>query len=159
MFALFSQAKLYQQPQLEQRCLQFIEKNAKDLFTKFVNDWTDLKLVDIVSMLKSDRLRVDEYTIFDACMKWGTCECKRQNLEVNVENLRKVMRKILAEIRFPCMNQEEFAIKVMNTNILSKDEALAVLMYWVSNRKLPCEGFNCKPRRDKKVRLQQWLQC
>ena len=91
-----------------------------------------------------------KYSIFNACLNWAKAECFRQNIEASTENLRKVLRRILFEIRFPTMNQEDFAMKVVPLNILTKDESMQVLMYWVSNRKLTMDLFTAKQRKDKK---------
>ena len=79
-------------------------------------------------MLKKERLAVTEVELFKAVLKWTDSECARQG--INIEEDKTARRRILGdsvyEIRFLAMSQEDFAIQVSPTEILTDREMICL---------------------------------
>ena len=79
-------------------------------------------------MLKKESLAVTEVELFKAVLKWTDSECARQG--INIEEDKTARRRVLGdsvyEIRFLEMSQEEFAIHVSPTEVLTDREMIRI---------------------------------
>lgn len=77
----------------------------------------------LVELIGSDRLPLEENTIFDLLLykAKAVCKYKGENPEDPME-LRKVLGDLLFHIRFPIMAFDVFMNEIVPTKILSDDE-------------------------------------
>lgn len=74
-----------------------------------------------------------ELELFEKLLIWAGKECERRKLEANKPNMRKVLQPILPYIRFPTMTMEDVTLQVAPTELLSKDQLLA-LYVWIGSK-------------------------
>lgn len=80
------------------------------------------------------------------CSRWSETECERKKLVINPDNQRHVLRDALYLMRFPLMDPEDFASKVMDSGILSEAEANSVLLDCIGKSKPQNNKFSKIPR-------------
>jgi len=117
-------------PQLmaeEQVVINFIEDHAEEcLKTKA---WSQLSTKNIIKIYKSDKLAAKESSLFTAMVSWADAKCKREGIECNIANYRKVCEKIIPHVRFPIMTLGEFASTVPSSNVLSNQQLMDLYKY------------------------------
>lgn len=64
VFLLFSQSKLYNNHELERKCLEFIETNCNDLLKIAKKSIVELSYDDMLTLVKNDHLEVNEVDLF-----------------------------------------------------------------------------------------------
>ena len=80
--------------------------------------------------------------LFKAVDCWATRECEKQGLAAEGSVKRKILgERIVKAIRFPVMDQEEFADVVLDCDILTKKELIDLMKYFSSVLKFPM-GFS-----------------
>jgi len=141
---LLDQARKFDIPFLEELCLQMIDQSTVEVVDSesFVNVSKETLLLIVVR----DSLKVNELTLFNAIIKWGTHEVVRKELEPSSENLKAVLSDLIRHIRFPLMNQEEFAQHVVPSKILDDGEVVEVFCYFTMKKEKPLTKFNSNPR-------------
>ena len=73
-------------------------------------------------------LTIEEIQLFKAVDLWVTKECERQDLVADEETKRRILREeIIKGIRFPIMDEKDFACVVLDSEILTKEEIVSVL--------------------------------
>ncbi|KAL3080182.1 hypothetical protein niasHS_013854 [Heterodera schachtii] len=119
VFASLSIARFkYPLKDFVQRCFAYIDKNADTL-------------------IKSEAfLHIDQKLL---CKIFGSANCKsvekfqfgmRQNgMECSAENRRAMLGSALFKIHFPILSSEEFSEKIVPSDVLSKDEVIAVYQF------------------------------
>lgn len=124
-------AHLFSDPELHQKCLEFIEKHSKDIMhSKLLKDLGPESLGEV---LRSDKLAACEEDIFAAVLSWADCRCTEKGLEANGPNRRQVLGDLLYLVRFPLMNQKAFvSISENNENVLSLEEQVDVFRGYVT---------------------------
>lgn len=90
------------------RCLQFIQFAPDAIFKNA--EFGDLSADALKEILKFDSINCTELHLFRACKDWATIQCERQQLPVNVANLRQFLDGALPFLRFGTMSQKDFAI-------------------------------------------------
>jgi hypothetical protein len=83
----------------------------------------------LAQLVKRDTLNIKEIELFEAVLGWAKEELKRQELENNPDNLKKVLTNILPSIRFPVMSTEELAVTVTPTGVLNPEQTLLLFTY------------------------------
>eukprot|EP00823_Brevimastigomonas_motovehiculus_P003313 TRINITY_DN1_c0_g1_i4.p1 TRINITY_DN1_c0_g1~~TRINITY_DN1_c0_g1_i4.p1 ORF type:complete len:545 (-),score=172.28 TRINITY_DN1_c0_g1_i4:219-1778(-) len=125
--------------------MKFIEENTADVVES--KAFLDLSVESIKTILKSNKLGINEADLFAALENWAAAECKRQNLKVTGPNKRTVMGDAINYIRFPEMTTQEIAASVTSSNILSSDELISLFAYSsASEDEKPKIKWPTKPR-------------
>jgi len=178
VFILFSQSKMYNNAELERKCLEFIEVNCAELLKIARKSILELSYEDLLTIVKSDHLEVSEMEVFgslttkttnnfkyslfitffcyfitETCMAWAANQCEKKQLESNVENKRKLLKEIFYNIRFTCMDKEQFSLQVVPTQILTMEESLMIFTFWCTTGKVEISKFNKVARETRKVGL------
>ena len=96
-FTLLSQARLFDEPQLAELCLTCIDKNTLDALS--AEGFTDIDASTLSSVLERDSLGARESQLFEAVVRWGDHECRRQNKPNSPENKRSVKLIEIIEVR------------------------------------------------------------
>lgn len=132
-FMLLTQARLFDEPQLAQLCLECIDHNTASAIRG--DGFTDIDYDTMVTILRRDSLGIREIRVFDAIIRWAECECTRQQKPLTSENKRKVLRDALSLIRYPLMTVEEFAAGPAQSDLLTKDEVVEIFLHFTTNPK------------------------
>jgi len=70
-----------------------------------------------------------EIQILEVLIRWANAELKRTKTPNKPENLQKILLPLIKHVRFPTMNSEEIAGKVVPSNVLSSDQVLDLFAY------------------------------
>ena len=87
---LLTQARLFDEPQLGQLCLECIDHNTAQALAG--DGFTDIDYDTLCTILRRDSLGIREHRVFDAVVRWAECECNRQGIQPSSDNKRKVLR-------------------------------------------------------------------
>jgi len=108
--------------------LKFIEEHADEVLEQ--EAFERLSKSRVMTILEDDNLGVDEWPLFQAVLRWGKAECKRQEKKSDSgDDLRAVLADLLPMIRFPAMELEDIASNVAPSGILSQDQLLDLFKY------------------------------
>lgn len=142
-FMLLTQARLFDEPQLANLCLETIDKNTVEALN--AEGFTDIDLDTLIVVLERDTLGIKESTLFNAVIRWAEHEAVRQQMRPTPENKRRVLGRALKLIRFPLMTVEEFANKAAQSGILTDREVVNLFLHFTVNPK-PATEFPSNPR-------------
>lgn len=134
-FLLLTQARLFDEPQLADLCLDTIDKNTTEAFA--ADGFSDIDLSTLIAVLGRDTLRIREAKLFQAIQRWAEAECLRLHIPVTGENQRGALGRALSLVRFPLMTVEEFASGAAQSGILTDRETVQIFLYFTVNPKPP----------------------
>ena len=138
---------------LLKQCLELIDREAS--FVLASEDLEDLDISALNLIVCRDTLRLkSEVEVFHALNRWSTRECKRQRLELNSENRRRVLEGAQYLVRYLIISKEDYRTGPYPSGLLTSEEAEAVLanidgaevdlpdhlLYWQSIWKKPRRG-------------------
>ncbi|KAL3120064.1 hypothetical protein niasHT_003316 [Heterodera trifolii] len=138
VFFAYAQAKLYELENFAYHCLFYIDENADTLIKSEEFLQIDQKL--LCEILGRDELQISgEIFVWDAALRWSDAKCRQKGIECSAENRRQLLGPALFKIRFPLFSNEEFSEIIVSSNVLSKDEVIAVYQF----HSLPnCRGIS-----------------
>ena len=94
-----------------------------------------------------------EVELFKAVDRWATRECERQGITSDGETKRRVLGEdIVNGIRFPLIEEKDFASVVLDSHLLNHEELCNMIKHYnnVLNISLPFvqarRGISCKQR-------------
>ena len=140
VFSVMDCAQIYDEKRLLEQCWCAVDKYAEDA-VKSTGFITIEKSV-LEMLVERDTLRIKEVELFNAVDKWAAKECERKELEADGAVKRRILGEhIVKEIRFPIMEQKEFAAAVLDSNILTPKEVYDVMKYYNSVQLTSPLGF------------------
>lgn len=114
----------YHLPDVLQESLQYIElKTNTCLLSKHALNLPK-ECVDMI--VKSDFLSCTETYLCDFFLKWAKAQCVLQSIESTGQNMRNLVGQTLYQIRFPVVDMDYFSKEIANTELLSRDEIIAI---------------------------------
>lgn len=141
---LLSQSRLFEEPDLMQRCWEVIDAQAELALAS--DGFVEIDYQTLESILSRETLNAKELSIFYASLQWANSECQRRELEINAENQRKVLGNALFLVRIPAMNLEEFANGPAQSGLLTLQETTDIFLNYTASVK-PILEFPTKPRK------------
>ena len=139
VFHVLPEAQKYEEKDLENHCWQVIDKQTDEAVKS--DGFVIIEKSMLEELVERDSLNVREVELFKAVDCWATKECEKQGLAAEGSVKRKFLgERIVKAIRFPVMNQQEFADVVLDCDILTKDESFDLVKYFSSVLKFPV-GF------------------
>ncbi|KAL3120275.1 hypothetical protein niasHT_010054 [Heterodera trifolii] len=111
-----------------QRCFAYIDKNADTLIKSEAFLHIDQKL--LCKIFGRCQLQISgEISIWNAALRWADAKCGQNGIECSAENRRAMLGSALFKIHFPILSSEEFSKKIVPSDVLSKDEVIAVYQF------------------------------
>jgi BTB/POZ domain-containing protein 3/6 len=160
---ILEQSIFYYEPELTHKCLHFMAPVVKDVFA--TDEFLTMSQPALKALARNDLLFCEsEVIVYDACLRWAEAQCQSKCLECSEENLRAVLGDVIYHIRFPTMQDVEFARVVGKSNILTANEK-SDIYYYLLTRDGTSIQFDCKPRVTICSRFsmlgtaQQWWSC
>lgn len=100
-------------------------------------EWESISHNTMLELVQMNRLRVSEYTLFEALENWGRC----QSLDEHNGDLNALLLPLLRHVRFRTMKSAEFC--QVCSNALNAEQQLSILRCLALNDpdSLP-PGFN-----------------
>uniref|UniRef100_A0A8C2JVZ1 BTB (POZ) domain containing 6a n=1 Tax=Cyprinus carpio TaxID=7962 RepID=A0A8C2JVZ1_CYPCA len=141
---LLSQSRLFEEPELTQRCWEVIDAQAELALRS--EGFTEIDLPTLEHILQRETLNVKEAVVFQAIIGWADAECRRQGLTPLSQNQRSVLGKALHLVRLPSMMLQEFADGAAQSNILTLEETHNIFLWYTAATK-PVLGFPVEPRK------------
>ncbi|XP_070579032.1 BTB/POZ domain-containing protein 3-like [Ptychodera flava] len=138
-----SQSRLFEEPELTQRCWEVIDAQAEEALKS--DGFCDIDHTTLVSVLSRETLNAKESVIFEAASLWAEAECSRQDLKPTPDNKRKVLGKSLYLVRIPAMPIDDFANEVATSGLLTLEETTKIFLHFTARIK-PQIDFCSKPR-------------
>ncbi|XP_070705344.1 BTB/POZ domain-containing protein 6-B-like [Pempheris klunzingeri] len=130
---LLSQSRLFEEPELTQRCWEVIDAQAELALRSDSFCEVDAPTLEII--LQRDSLNVQEAVVFQAALSWAVAECRRLGLTVTARNRRVALGKALYLVRIPSMTLQEFADGPAQSNILTLSETCDVFLWFTAANK------------------------
>ncbi|CAH0380960.1 unnamed protein product [Bemisia tabaci] len=143
-FSILIQARLFDLQKVVDASLKVIAGDTEEAL--MADDFLNIDYETLCLILKRSDLKIVEIHLFDALLRWSETECERKKLVINPDNQRHVLRDALYLMRFPLMDPEDFASKVMDSGILSEAEANSVLLDCIGKSKPQNNKFSKIPR-------------
>ena len=140
---LLSQARLFEEPELMQRCWDVIGAQAE--IALMSEGFTDIDFNTLLTILNRETLNCSELSVFLAAREWARAECVRREEEDTADNMRRVLGSAMQCIRFPCMNLQQFADSPAQSGMLSLQETTDIFLNFTAKQKPPVE-YPTNPR-------------
>ncbi|XP_044745356.1 BTB/POZ domain-containing protein 6 isoform X1 [Coccinella septempunctata] len=140
---LLSQSRLFEEPELMQRCWEVIDAQAEIALKS--EGFTEIDRATLDSVLARETLNCKEMNLLEATLNWAAAECGRQDIPSTPQNKRKVLGSSLYLIRIPTMPLEEFANGAAQKEILTQQETIDIFFHFTANFK-PTLQFPTQPR-------------
>ncbi|XP_054726182.1 BTB/POZ domain-containing protein 6-B isoform X1 [Anastrepha obliqua] len=147
---LLSQSRLFEEPELMQRCWEVIDAQAEMAIKS--EDFVDIDLKTFESILSRETLNCKEIHLFEAALNWALNACQKMGIDANSQNKRSMLGQALHLIRMPTMTLEEFANGVAQTGILTSQETIDIFLHFTAQSK-PHLSFSTRPRAGLKTQV------
>ncbi|XP_064485093.1 BTB/POZ domain-containing protein 6-B-like [Ornithodoros turicata] len=147
---LLSQSRLFEEPELAQRCWEIIDAQAQQALTS--EGFSDVDRPTLEAILSRETLNVSEASLFEAALTWAAAECSRCGLQRNPENQRAVLGPALHLLRLPTMTLQEFADGAAQSQVLTLRETADIFLHFVAANK-PSLQFPTRPRTGLQLRV------
>ena len=142
---LLSQSRLFEEPELMQRCWEVIDAQAEEALRS--DGFIDIDFNTLETVLARETLNASETSIFDAAVRWAEADCLRKDFKPTSENKRKALGNALCLIRIAAMKLDEFADGAAQSGILTLQETTDIFIYFTATQNKPHLDFVTRPRR------------
>ena len=133
VFLVLPQAQKYEQKDLMDHCWKLIETETVEAVKS--DCFVAIERSVLEGLVERDSLNIKEVELFKAVNCWAGNECEKQGLKAEGSVKRRLLgERIVKGIRFPVMEQKEFAGVVLDCGILTHKETCDLVKY-----------FNCVP--------------
>ncbi|XP_075222873.1 BTB/POZ domain containing protein 3 lute isoform X1 [Lycorma delicatula] len=140
---LLSQSRLFEEPNLMQRCWEVIDAQAE--MALHSEGFVDIDLNTLESVLGRETLNCKEMHLFEAALNWAAAECTRRDIEPTPQNKRQVLGSALYLVRIPTMSLDEFANGAAQLGILTQEETINIFLHFTAHKK-PILSYPVKAR-------------
>ena len=129
VFSVLPFAQKYEEKALVDRCWMVIENHTEAAVKSEGFETIERYLLEEV--VARDNLSIKEVSLFQAVDRWATKQCEKQGLAEDGPIKRRILgEEMIKALRFPVMTGEEFAVNVLDTNILTSDEIVTLFKYF-----------------------------
>ena len=126
VFSILPSAQKYEEKNLADRCWKVIDEQTEEAVK--ADSFATIELSLLEAIVIRDTLTIEEIELFKAVDLWATKECERQRLMVDGGQKRRVLgENVVKALRFPTMEQEDFASVVLDSKILTSDEIVSII--------------------------------
>ena len=150
VFLVLPQAQKYEEKDLLDHCWKLIENETVEAVES--DGFVAIERSVLEELVERDSLNIKEVELFKAVDCWAGMECEKQGLKVEGSAKRRILgERIVKGIRFPVMEEKEFAGVVLDCGILTHKETCDLVKYFnsVPNTSL---DFSIESRKDPLVR-------
>jgi len=145
VFHVLPDAQKYEEKDLENHCWDVIDKETDEAVKS--DGFVTIEKSVLGELVERESLKVREVELFKAVDWWATKECEKQGLAAEGSVKRRILgERIVRAIRFPVMEQQEFADVVLDCDILTKKESFDLVKYFNSVLKCPMRFSEVKRR-------------
>ena len=139
VFHILPDAQKYEAKDLLDHCWKVIEKETDEAVKS--DGFVTIERSVLEELVEKDSLNIKEVELFKAVDCWAEKECEKQGLVAEGTVKRRVLgERVVKAIRFPVMEEKDFADVVLDCNILTQKECFDMMKYFNSVLKIPV-GF------------------
>jgi len=129
VFHVLPDAQKYEEKGLQDHCWEVIDKQADEAVKS--DGFVTIEKSVLEALVERDSLEIREVELFKAVDCWALNECEKQGLAAEGSVKRRILgERIIKAIRFPVMEQKEFADVVLDSDILKKKELSDMMKYF-----------------------------
>jgi len=147
---LLSQSRLFEEPELMQRCWDVIDAQAEIALKS--EGFTDIDFHTLRTIMERETLNCGELTVFSSACQWAKAECLRRGEEATPQMARTILGPAMQCIRFPAMSVEEFADHAVKSDMLDLQEITDIFLNFTARQK-PVLQYPTRPRLGMKPQL------
>ena len=138
VFTVLPDAQKYEEKELINLCWKVIEKETGEAVKS--DGFMTIERSILEEIIEKDSLNIKEVELFKAVDRWAEKECEKQGLVVEGSVKRRILgERIVKGVRFPVMEEKEFADVVLDSEVLNHQEVLNMVKYFNSVLKVPLE--------------------
>ncbi|XP_078344591.1 BTB/POZ domain-containing protein 6-B-like [Oculina patagonica] len=131
VFCVLSHAQQYDENTLVDECWKVVDSETVEALKS--EGFTTIERSLLEAVVKRDTLTIREVELFKAVDLWATKECERQVLTPDGNAKRRILGETIVEqIRFPVMEQREFASVVLDSEILTPQQVFNMMKHFNS---------------------------
>ena len=146
VFHVLPYAQKYEAFDLVDHCWEVIDKETGEAVKS--DSFVTIEKSMLEEIVERESLNVKEVELFKAVDCWATNKCEKDGLAAEGSVKRRILgERIVKSIRFPLMEEKQFADVVLDSDILTKKESFDLMKYFNSVLKLPV-GFSEASRID-----------
>ena len=155
VFFILPHARKFENKDLEDRCWEVIDEQTEDAVTS--DEFVSVERSVIESVVKREALNVTEVELFKAVDRWATRECERQGITSDGETKRRVLGEdIVNGIRFPLMEEKDFASVVLDSHLLNHEELCNMIKHYNNVLNIPLPFLQARRGISYKQRCQRF---
>lgn len=128
LFVIIQSAELFNNSKLLSMCVNFITESES--ISRKIFESPSLFCMSrefLTCLIQSDRLFVEEKTIYDKVMLWAEHGCEKKGKDKNdPAEIRRMLGDLLFQIRFPLFSLETFWRDIAPKEILSAEEKMEI---------------------------------
>ena len=138
VFHVLPDAQKYGEKSLLDHCWKVIEKETEEAVKS--DGFVTIERSVLEELVEKETVDITEVELFKAVDRWAGKECEMQGLVAEGSVKRRILgERIVKGIRFPLMEQKEFADVVLDSDILTKEESYHLMKYFNSVLSVPVE--------------------
>ena len=131
VFHILPDAQKYEEKDLMNHCWKLIETQSEEAVKS--EGFVTVERSVLEELVENNSLNIKEVELFKAVDCWAENECKKQGLVAEGSAKRRVLgERVVQGIRFPVMEQTEFADIVLDSEILTPKETNRLVKYFNS---------------------------
>ena len=131
VFHILPDAQKYEEKDLMNHCWKLIETETEEAVKS--EGFVTVERSVLEELVENNSLNIKEVELFKAVDCWAENECKKQGLVAEGSAKRRVLgERVVQGIRFPVMEQTEFADIVLDSEILTPKETNRLVKYFNS---------------------------
>ena len=131
VFHILPDAQKYEEKDLTNHCWKLIETQSEEAVKS--EGFVTVERSVLEELVEKNSLNIKEVELFKAVDCWAENECKKQGLVAEGSAKRRVLgERVVQGIRFPMMEQTEFADIVLDSEILTLKETNRLVKYFNS---------------------------
>ena len=140
VFHVLPDVQKYEEKDLLDHCWKVIEKETTEAVKS--DGFVTIERSILEEVVEKESLNIKELELFKAVDRWAEKECRKQGIAAEGSVKRRILgERIVKGIRFPVMEQREFADVVLDSDILTHKENYGLMKYFSSVLKTPV-GFS-----------------
>ena len=131
VFHILPDAQKYEEKDLMNHCWKMIATQSEEAVKS--EGFVTIERSVLEELVEKNSLNIKEVELFKAVDCWAENECKKQGLVADGSVKRRVLgERVVQGIRFPVMEQREFADIVLDSEILTPKETNRLVKYFNS---------------------------